>query len=246
MIIKSLLLGALLLHSSVAWTSESRTVAVNLHGVNYTGNEFRYYVVDSSNPETGGGGELIDPYGAGGITCCATLPKKWVPGTMVEVLTIHWTENATDGKRTAIKETHRVEVPQYATGKPGELWVVRELGGKISVVSSDLQPDHRNWPGKIKGWPIPSIEYRRERCEIFRKHEAEGVKSLTKLLEDLEKNPGATAIDMWKTGKEYDPKSVAGLSGPNDPRYLNSLKITIKRTLDETRQRLQQVMKARP
>jgi hypothetical protein len=36
----------------------------------------------------------------------------------------------------------------------GELWVLRGADGSMSVVSSDFQPDHPNWPGRVKDWPV--------------------------------------------------------------------------------------------
>lgn len=41
------------------------TISVNVHGVNYTADEFRYMVVDPNNPSSKGGGELIEPFSGG-------------------------------------------------------------------------------------------------------------------------------------------------------------------------------------
>lgn len=62
---------------SMLCACEKSTVGVNLHGVNYSGQTFSYVVSDPAKPESGSGGELIDPFGAGGMTCCVTLPKVW-------------------------------------------------------------------------------------------------------------------------------------------------------------------------
>lgn len=246
MISKMLLLGIFLIMPQLVLASEKKTIEVSLRGVNYSPSEFRYYIIDPNNPESSGGGELIDPFGAGGITCCAILPRNWHQGAKLKVRTTHWKKNVSDGARVEVTEVHQVEVPRYPNGKPGELWVLREGDGKISLVSSDHQPDHPNWPGKIKGWPVSSFEYRREKWEIFRKHEADGLASTTKFLNDLDKYPVVTALKMWETEREYDPKSVAGFSGPNDPRYLASLKTRYKQGLEENRQRLQKVLEGRP
>jgi hypothetical protein len=242
---KRMLLGVTLMFFSLMLASEQRTVEVNLHGVNYSEKEFRFYVVDSSS-STSGGGELIDPFGAGGITCCATLPKNWQPGTKLEVRTVHWLKRRPDGTRPEIREVHQVEIPRYATGKPGELWLLREADGKISAVSSDLQPNHPRWPGKIKGWPIPSLEYRREKWEITRKHEEDGLSAAVEVLNELEKSPATVAKKIWETEKEYSPKSVAGFSGPNDPRYLSAVTNRIKQGLIQTKQRLKEIVEAKP
>ncbi|WP_217430684.1 hypothetical protein, partial [Duganella vulcania] len=44
-----------------------------------------------------------------------------------------------------------IAVPPYAPGKMGELWVVRGTDGKFSIILSGYQPDHKDWPGRIKG-----------------------------------------------------------------------------------------------
>jgi len=52
-------------------------------------------------------------------------------------------------------------------GKPGELWVVRQADGSFGVVSSDYQPDHAKWPGAVKGWPVPTLEYKRKSFDVY-------------------------------------------------------------------------------
>lgn len=246
MIKKLVFLGMLIFLSPLMFAFEKKTIDVSLHGVNYSESEFRFFVIDPNNSESAGGGELIDPFGSGGITCCARLPSIWSPTMRLEVRTIHWRKKPSNGAREEVKEVHQVQVPRYPAGKPGDIWVLRESNGKISVILSDYQPNHPNWPGKIKGWPTPSLEYRRAKWEIFRKHEADGVESTTKFLNDLEKYPIETARDMWSLEEEYDPKSVVGFSGPSDPRYLASLKIRYKQGLEENKQRLQQILEAQP
>lgn len=225
---------------------EKKSVNVNVHGVNYTGDTFSYDVADPAKPERGAGGELIDPFGAGGTTCCVVLPSKWRPGIKLQVRTKYWVERKSDGKLSEFKDLDIVEVPPYADGKPGELWVLREQDGKVSVVSSDFQPDHEKWPGKIKGWPIPSLEYRRERWELYRKYEQGGVDLYRELIEKLEKSPETEAAEAWSVAEQYNRESIKNFSGPKDSRYIEYLKQEYEEGLQRSKLRLKKVMEERP
>ncbi|QOL51635.1 DUF3304 domain-containing protein [Massilia litorea] len=244
--IRSLLVPACLLGALLLSACEKPTVSVNLHGVNYTGETFSYVVMDPVIPDQGSGGELIDPFGAGGTMCCATLPREWRPGIKLTVRTTHWLKARPDGSLPEIKQSHIVEVPKYVDGKPGELWVLRNADGSVSVVSSDLQPDHAQWPGKIKGWPVPSIEYQRERWELFRKHEADGVKSYLSALEQMKENPDKQAREAWEVTKQYYPSDLVGFSGPDDPKYRDSLRKEYEEGLARSRVWLKNIMDEKP
>ncbi|MEW6369803.1 MAG: DUF3304 domain-containing protein [Pseudomonadota bacterium] len=238
-----LLLGVLALG---ACQKPAADVEVNIHGVNYAGDAFSYYVIDPAKPKSGAGGELINAFEAGGMTCCFTLPKVWRPGIKVRIDTTHWLPKRPDNSLPEVKETHLVEVPRYADGKPGELWVLRAEDGRMSVVSSDFQPDHEKWPGKVKGWPVPSLEYRRQRWEIYRNHEEGGVRLFLSLLEELEKDPQRQARDAWEFAKQYEPDSLTKFSGPDDPQYRMMLKKDYMEGLQMSRERLKNVMEAQP
>lgn len=225
---------------------EKPTVDVNLHGVNYTKDTFNYVVSDPAKPDSGSGGELIDPFGAGGMTCCVTLPKKWRPGIKLQVRTTHWVEEGPDRNIQVVKGEHVVDVPRYVDGKPGELWVLREPNGQVSVVSSDVQPNHSAWPGKVKGWPVPSLEYRRERWELLRKHQQMYVDTFLELLDELERSPDARADQAWKSAKEHDQESLKGFTGPQDPRYRKYLKKDYSESLAYSRDQLAKIMEQKP
>jgi hypothetical protein len=222
------------------------TVNVSLHGVNYTVEPFTYMVMDPVGPDKIGGGEHIDSFSAGGTTCCATLPREWRPGIKLEIRTIHWLKPRQDGSLPEVKQKHVVEVPKYVDGKPGELWVLRNADGSVSVVSSDLQPDHAQWPGKVKGWPVPSLEYQRERWEIFRKHEEGGVRLYISLLKKLKEDPGWQLKESWNYTKEHYPEDLVGFTGPHDPKYLISLKKEYDEGLERSQRLLKDVMDAKP
>lgn len=217
---------------------------VSLHGVNYSDREFSYFIADPENPKKSLGGEHIGPFAGGGTTCCASLPWKWKPGTKVQLTTIHWLKKLPDGSLPEVTEEHDVEVPEYA--EPGELWVIRDVNGKISLVSSNLQPDHPSWPGKVKGWPIPSLEYQRARWEIYRNIEEANVKAFVSLLKELEQDPKAHVIKTWEFDKQYSTSEIKDFKGPEDPRYVEHLKKSYISGLNESRKDLEEIMKAKP
>ncbi len=221
-------------------------VPVSIHGVNYSGEIFRYFVVDPNDKKNSGGGETIDPYGAGGTTCCFSLPKKWRPGIKVQINATHWLSNKVDDKLQEVSETKIVEVPAYANGEPGELWVLRGEKGDLSMISSDYQPDHAKWPGKIKGWPIPSVEYQRERWQVSIDYEQGGVRDFEKALVEIEKSPLKTAQEEWELAKKYEPKSLTGYSGPDDPLYIESLKARFKNSLARSKKNVEELRRRRP
>jgi hypothetical protein len=230
----------------LAGCEERTSVEVNVHGVNYSGNTFTFSVSDPATPDSSAGGGLIDPFGAGGIMCCVSLPKKWQPGIKVRVRTKHWLPKLPDGSLPEVKEEHVVEVPPYVDGKPGELWVLRGADGNVSVISSDFQPDHPKWPGKVKGWPVPSREYQLERWEIYRNHEEGGVKLYLSLLEELDKDPLARAKEDWEFTKKNEPTALAGFTGPEDPRYQLTLRKEYEEGLQRSKRLLKEVMEEKP
>lgn len=243
---RTLSVAIYVLTASVICGCAKQTVGVDVHGVNYSGNEFSYLLVNPSDPDRSSVGERIDPFAAGGTTCCYPLPKQWRPGIKVQIRTRTWLPKDPDGELPEVKEEHVAEVPPYVDGKPGELWVVREGDGSVSVVSSDFQPDHPKWPGKLRGWPVPSLEYRRERWELFKKYEEGGVQLYLSMLDELKREPVRRAREDWNFAKEHDPQSISSFSGPDDPRYLLSLKKEYEEGLERSKASLKNIMEAKP
>jgi hypothetical protein len=244
--IRWLLVPAFVIAASLLSACGKSTVDVSLHGVNYTVDPFTYMVMDPVDPEKISGGEHIDSFSAGGTTCCATLPRKWRPGIKLQIRTTHWLKARPDGSLPEIKQAHVVEVPKYVDGKPGELWVLRNADGSVGVVSSDFQPDHAQWPGKVKGWPVPSLEYQRERWELFRKYEADGLSSFLAAAADLAADPEKHSKKTWAHTQQYYPDELVGFSGPDDPKYRQFLKKQYEADVERSRQLLKNVMDAKP
>ena len=153
-----LALMALLLLPLSACAEPKATVSVS--AINYTGDELGSFVfVDPDDAKRAAGGPSLRPYEAGGTMCCYSLPKKWRPGIKVKLMYYWW-----KGKEEDIKDrtTRIFEVPKYPGREPGMLWAIFYEDGSVEVVASDYDPGHPKWPGKIKHWPVPSLEYKRK------------------------------------------------------------------------------------
>jgi hypothetical protein len=221
-------------------------VPVSLHGVNYSGETFSYVVADPNNPKNTGGGELIEPYATGGTMCCIDLPRKWHSGIKLRIESTHWLGNLANNTLREVPGTHLVDVPRYMGGEPGELWVLRAADGAISLVSSDFQPDHPKWPGKVKGWPVPSLEYQRERWDLYIKHQEDFLEAYERLLSNLDSSPEEAAREAWGTSSHYDKKALVGYSGPDDVAFRKKLKDEYETGIQEIRTEIARLQKGRP
>jgi hypothetical protein len=220
--------------------------AVSVHGVNYSGETFSYVVSDPQNPSNKAGGELIEPYAAGGTMCCYELPKRWRPGMKISIRSTHWVGKLADKTLRDVVTVHLVEIPRYADEKPGELWVLRAEGGSLSVVSSDFQPDHSKWPGRVKGWPVPSLAHQRTRYEMYINYEKQAVSLFQNLLAELSSSPDTRASEAWDYALKNDADSLKGYSGPGDEKYRDWLRRDYEEGLAEAQGKLQQLEMRRP
>lgn len=239
-------LVALVLTAPMLAACAKTDVSVPIHGVNHRAEAFRYVLVDPTNAKNTGGGELIEPFSAGGTMCCYTLPAKWRPGIKIEIRETHWLPKPADDSLPEVSKKYLVEVPQYAAGKAGELWVIRASDGSMSVVSSNFQPDHLRWPGNIKGWPVPSTEYQRKIQDMYIKHAREGVELYVSSLKELKENPHVHARDEWEMSLKYSPSGLKSYSGPDDPAYLDMLRKKYELSLVAAKAKLDQEESARP
>ena len=221
-------------------------VSVSVHGVNYTEEPFEFSVVDPRDEKNNGGGEHIGPYAAGGIVCCFKIPAKWSPGTVIEVESRHWLSTGSGEEISAIEKKHTVELPAYANGKAGELWVLRRSDGGFDIVSSDLQPDHPQWPGKIKGWPVPSRDFMLKRWELVRDDAEHAVKNGQHLIAEVERSSESLFRKAWDLDENYSKETIVKFTGPEDPAYHQSLKKRYTDRLRFSEARLRQIMKDKP
>lgn len=212
-------------------------LAVEIGGVNYSDQPITYAVSDPDNPASGAG-EPVDPFGAGGVMCCFLLPTNWQPGIKVRVQIF-------DTHRKPVKDDI-VELPPYVDGKAGRLWAVYYQDGSVDVFSSENGPPHATWPGRVKGWPVPSIEYRRARWEVFLEDKKSAVRAAEELMKKLKENPVKNLKERWEFDKEHSMEKVEAFSGPDDPRYATSIMKRNEEFLKSAQERLDDWIKRRP
>jgi hypothetical protein len=219
------------------------TVSVSVHGVNYSNETFSFSLEDPTDNKGASVGELVDRFAAGGTVCCYDLPKEWQPGIKIKVNSVHWRKETADKKLPEVKQVFVVEVPPYVDGKPGELWVLRQPDGTVNVVSSGYQPNHEKWPGQVKGWPVPSLEYRRERWALYLSIAEHSLKSADTQRRKMDESIDEYARDAWPLIKKYRYREVKEISGPDDPKFhdllvkenasqLDYLRLQVKRLKD--------------
>lgn len=233
--------------SEPAASPKANTVSVSVHGVNYTANPFRYVLVDAKNPSNGtGGGEHIGPFGGGGTSCCLTLPERWMPGIQVKIHSTHWLPKTAEGNFPEVAKTYIVDIPSYPEGDAGELWVLRTAEGTAELVMSNVEPDHPQWPGKVKGWPEPSLAYQRERWELHRRLAESSVEALQSSLKELQTRKEAHLQEAWDVLKEYRPSDIKNFSGPDDPAFAEDQKEKYVEALRNAEEELTQLLREKP
>ncbi|KFF49895.1 hypothetical protein GY26_05495 [Gammaproteobacteria bacterium MFB021] len=215
------------------------TASLNITGVDYAGQGIRYYyVVDPTDDKNRGGGESITPYSAGGIMCCYSVPKKWQEGLSVDVVVSYPLEGDTTDERSAslakreaegkLNETIHVEVPKYETPAKGTLWVQFLPDKQANVVVSNLSPDHKDFPGEVKGWPVPSDEYRKKIADREIKDASSRVAATKKDLDAIRAGDESVVKDYWRIRKKTAPDEIAKFSGWSDPRFLKYLEKSLE------------------
>ena len=239
-------MAAVFLTACAGLGSQPKGIPVNIQGVNHTDRPFQFALVDPNNPDNNAGGEHIGPFGGGGIRCCYMLPKQWAPGMQVQVRATHWEKMQADGKLPEIKQVFTVEVPRYVDGDPGELWILRTKEGGIELVLSNVEPGHPEWPGKLKGWPVPSIEFQRERWEIYRKSAAHNIQVYRQLISELRDEPEKHLLKTWNYEKEYSRDRIKSFTGPNDPAFAAYLSKDYAEGLSRNEAKLTNLLKEKP
>jgi hypothetical protein len=210
-------------------------VGVGIGGVNYSDKPITYALSDPDNPASVGG-EPVDPFGAGGLVCCFSLPKTWQPGIKVRVQIF-------DTNFKEVKD-EIVDLPPYVDGKPGQLWAVLYQDGNAEVYSSAYGPTNANWPGRIKGWPVPTVEYRRKLWERDLEFRKSDVRAAQELLDLLKKTPEEYLQRSWE--ENIQQEKIKGFSGPADPAYKEYVLKDHEQYLARTQQRLNDWLRKKP
>jgi hypothetical protein len=148
--------------------------AVGIETLNYTARDLNYIAVEApDDPSNRGGGDGATPFSSGGHVCCFDIPDQWHPGLQVVVL--YQLEPERKGYRRQL-----VDVPPYAGGEVGDIWLIVHADESVEAVVSNYAPSRPEWPGRVKGYPVPTREYRLKRWEIKLEREKIGLAGMEK------------------------------------------------------------------
>ncbi|WP_337883780.1 DUF3304 domain-containing protein [Chromobacterium haemolyticum] len=182
------LLVLVVLASSGCAAMGADKIGVSLTAVNYTDEDYDVVgIARADDAEQLEAMERVAAYAGSGTMCCVSLPTQWRPGLKVVVKTRLGTKAKTYQEWAYEKiplRTHELDVPRYE--EPATLWVQILDGGKLAAVVSRYDPPHANWPGAVKGWPRPSVAYRRK---IWDRDYAEYQRRVTRFEEAAKKSP---------------------------------------------------------
>lgn len=147
-------------------------------------------------------------------------------------------------KIQTMTESSVINIPKYV--EPQEMWVVRDTTGEMNIILSDFQPDHPKWPGKVKGWPLPTLAYRRERADIVIRATQSDIKAVEDLFNGMKNKPNETAKEMWQFSEKYNRSSIEGYAGYTDKNYQNSLIRHLGESLAEGKKTMKSLEANRP
>ena len=176
-------------------------MAASIQALNYSSREVDYIAVENpGNTNSGGGGDSIRPYGQGGSICCFSVPEKWHADLKV-VVVYQLSPDPTFHRET-------VSVPPYPDGKGGDIWLIVYEDGSVGAVVSLYGPSRPEWPGKIKGYPVPTKEYRDERRKEKIKREKAVLHSMENALDGDVSDLTPVELMRLKGAIEYSKKLI--------------------------------------
>jgi Protein of unknown function (DUF3304) len=152
--------------SACSHLGQADELSAPLTSVNYTDWPFDWVgVTKVETPNQTMAADRVSAFSASGLMCCVILPREWRKGMELIVATRDGTRAETPEEWSKEKMPtiqHRVPVPPYTPQDMGTVWVQLLPGGKVVLVVSRYDPDHPSWPGEVKGWPVPTLEFRRQ------------------------------------------------------------------------------------
>ena len=228
----TLLLSSLLLLTGC----QEKQVGATVTGLNYRDDEIRFYVTDPDNDKNSVGGEDFLPYSVGGQLCCYALPAKWHKGLRVRLEikvssnVLHdkgWDayEAEQEARRQAgtLNQTVMLDIPEYHSQGTPTLWVQFLPGDKYTAIVSDAGPRDEAWSGEVKGWPVPSLEYRKKLWNRKMRDAQNGLKTANELLEESRHSTEEQLKEKWDFYKTYDKKKIMDFDSYHDPKFINYL-----------------------
>jgi hypothetical protein len=128
------------------------------------------------------------------------------------------------------------------------VWFINYPDGTVGVVSTAYRPNGDEWPGKIKGWPKPSLAFQRELWDRDMRLARESLESSAEALQELNKDSKKYLKETWdERAKEFAyRKELAVFSGPDDPAFFTKEKAMLERLIVWNQEKIDRLMKVKP
>lgn len=241
--LRSLLLASLCLLtlSSCAREAAQDRASVSVTAVNYTDRELNGYLFLSPDGEKKqvAGGPPARPFEEAGTMCCYSLPAKWRKGIRVRVQ-YDWWQGDDQPRKYIVKE---VEVPPYPDGQVGTLWALLYSDDSVEVVSSDFAPGHAKWPGKEKGWPKPSLEYKQK---VWQEEYLEEVARFNRLSKTVSEMSDATYEEYFESYKSSWPDFIGTAQSSKDRLFIEKLNKFLQEHLESSADQIKKMEAGKP
>lgn len=206
---------------------------VPVSGLNYTDQRLNAFLfMDPNDSRNVAGGRSLRPFFTGGMVCCYRLPKQWRPGIQVK---LRWEWGQGDDKSRQSQE-RIFEVPPYPRGRAGMLWAAFYGEDDVEVIASEYAPGNYEWPGRIKGWPQPTPEYRHKLWQKERDRRAEDFADWNQLVT----NPTEADLERtWENSKQREPDQIRDFTGPTDPKFREFVRNKFKPIAEDKKKELE-------
>ena len=232
-------------------TTDDR-LSLSVRALNYTDKEVEYIAIEAPDDRNnGGGGEAMNPYGGGGNGCCFSVPREWHPG-LKALVRFKFTHEEGEAHLPpapphywpgGIKvNTRLVDIPPYDPTTAADVWTIVHADESIEVVVTFVEPNHPAWPGRVKGRPVPSREYR---LKLWQR-EVEAAQKSIAMLGAQNYNDPVKRKGNWDVISQYRRDEIKDFSSPDDPAFTEFLEKRRASLLDYSQRQLDRLMEVKP
>ena len=232
-------------------TTDDR-LSLSVRALNYTDKEVEYIAIEAPDDrDNGGGGEAMNPYGGGGNGCCFSVPREWHPG-LKALVRFKFTHEEGEAHLppfppryspyTIKVNTRVVDIPPYDPTTAADVWTIVHADESIEVVVTFVEPNHPAWPGRVKGRPVPSREYRLKLWQ----EEVNRVRTSLESQKKRNHHDSESRKKSWEIFQQYDKDDIRDFLGPNDQRFLELLLKRQMELIDYDQRKLDYLLANKP
>lgn len=192
--------ATLLASCASAQPEKPKSLGAAVRSINYSGKEVELTVADPLDKSNRSGGDALNPYSSGGTICCFRIPAEWRPGYQVIVRYSFFPDETW--------HEQLVDVPPYAEGIAGDIWLAMHEDGRAEAVVSNLGPGRAEWPGRVKGRPIATEEYMEKKRRKFLDTQKGLLQGMEEALKGDTSDLNPDQVDLLKEAIESTRKRI--------------------------------------